>query len=253
VTKNAWGRASISKLQIFVFSLIVFGLLLLCVLQTGLIANISWAVLGLLGISAAGAVGGKLTYTAKRRLSLENWAWLRRRGWLPAEGDIAPRARWSDLLVDPATKEFDPYAFQMAIFSIVVAIALLRASFSGLESFAIPDQLLVLLGMSQVVFVGGQALGKGTFVELDQKLDELRVHERKYRELATKAATPGAGGSAADAEVERQAFKACAAQAAEMFWATYGEQLGSMPKALTTVESLEPEGIRAADPVMKAA
>lgn len=89
--------------------------------------------------------------------------------------------------------------------------------------------------MSQVVFVGGQALGKGSYVELDQKLDELRTHERKDCELAAKAkaATPPAAGSAADAEIERQSFKACAAQAAEMFWATYGEQLGSMPPRLS--------------------
>ena len=60
LTKSAYGRASIAKLQIFIFSFIVFGLLLFNVLRTGLLANMSKDVLYLMGISAVGAAGGKI-------------------------------------------------------------------------------------------------------------------------------------------------------------------------------------------------
>jgi hypothetical protein len=43
------------------------------------------------------------------------------------------------------------------------------------------------------------------------------------------------------ADQKRQAFKASAAQAAEMFWDTYGEQLGKRPAAIESIEKIEPD------------
>jgi predicted alpha/beta hydrolase family esterase len=37
----------------------------------------------LLGISAVSAAGAKLADQYKKRLSFDNWAWLRNNGWLP--------------------------------------------------------------------------------------------------------------------------------------------------------------------------
>jgi hypothetical protein len=93
ITANPQGRASLAKLQIFVFSLLVFGLLLYYQLRYGVLAGMSFDVLALMGISAIGAVGGKLANISRRRISLENWAWLRRKGWLPVGKDVAPRAK----------------------------------------------------------------------------------------------------------------------------------------------------------------
>jgi hypothetical protein len=132
ITANPFGRGSLAKLQIFVFSLLVFGLLFYYQFRYGVLAGMSVDVMTLMGISAVGAVGGKVTYVYKRRLSFENWAWLRRKGWLPVGKDVAPRARWSELFLDSDTREFDPYSFQMAVFSLVVAVALLRSGLSGL-------------------------------------------------------------------------------------------------------------------------
>lgn len=282
MTKNAYGRGSVAKLQIYLFTIIIFALLLFYVLRTGVIANMSTSVLLLLGISAAGAVGGKIAYVARRRISLENWAWLRRKKWLPPEGDVTPRAKWSDLFLDSDTKEFDPYSFQMAVFSVIVAVALIKAGLSGLGTFTIPNELLALLGISQTVFIGGRAIDKGGYAEFDKKLDEVRKHEADYQELITKAkaaapatdaegkskpvSTDGqaqpppvpAGSQAppnpppppplnppptlAEAEVERKAFKTSVRQAAEMFWAIYGEQLpGGMSPELKNADAIEPE------------
>jgi hypothetical protein len=73
--------------------------------------QLSIDILALLGISAVGATGGKLTQVAKRRLSFANWAWLRRNQWLPTKADdFSPRARWSELVTDYDGKEFDVYS-----------------------------------------------------------------------------------------------------------------------------------------------
>jgi len=245
LTKSPLGRGSIAKLQIFTFSFIVFGLLLFNVLRTGLLANMSTDVLYLMGISAFGAAGGKMAFRATRRLSLDNWAWLRRQGWLGTDKDIdiAPRAKWGELFVDNATKEFDPYRFQMGIFSLVVAIALISVSATGLEAFAIPPEMLGLLGISQVVFVGGQALEDGGYGELDKKLTEAVRLGKSYNQLKAKAAaasvapaqaapdgTPPAKtekGTTPEAELAK--YQDAVTQAAEMFASVYNEQIGDDP------------------------
>ncbi len=83
ITANAWGRASLPKLQIFGFSLIIFGLLLYSQMRNGILSGLSTDVLLLLGISGVGTAAARYTHLAKRRLSLENWAWLRSQQWLP--------------------------------------------------------------------------------------------------------------------------------------------------------------------------
>jgi hypothetical protein len=230
LTAGALGRASLSKLQIFAFSLIVFGLLLFFQLRHGLLAGLSEDILYLLGISAIGAAAGKFTAILKRRLSLDNWVWLRRKGWLAEGEDVASRARWRDLITDG--KEFDVYSFQMAIFSLIVAVALLTTSLSGLAEFEIPDELLALLGISQVVYIGGKAINPSSPAELDEKLNEVRNLERSFRVAAVTAAKDPA--VEVTALKEYQDFKGAVVQAAEMFAVIYG-------KRIETPDQLEPE------------
>jgi hypothetical protein len=244
ITANAYGRASLAKLQIFGFSLIVFGLLLYYQLRTGVLSGLSKDVLILLGISAVGTAGGRVTYAAKRRLALENWCWLRQKEWLPPNADIAARAKWRELIIDTDNKEFDTYSFQMAIFSLVVAVALISSSLTGLSTFEIPGELLGLLGLSQVIYIGGKAADKSGYAELDEKISTLRIHEKNYQEaVATESATSDEKEKAAatgKAKTERDAFKTEAAQAADMFWALYSNVIGKKPVALDNIDQLEP-------------
>jgi hypothetical protein len=253
ITANSYGRASLAKLQIFGFSLIVFGLLLYYQFRTGVLSGLSDDVLILLGISAAGTAGGRLTYAAKRRLALENWVWLRRKGWLTGTEDIARTAKWRDLVIDTDNNEFDTYSFQMAIFSLVVAVALVSASWTGLSKFEIPQQLLLLLGLSQFIYVGGKAIEKSPFAELDEKISALRAHEKKYQEaVAAESAASDEQGKAEAirrANTERDAFKTEAGQAADMFWALYGGMIGRKPRALENIGGLDPDTFQPPPPI----
>jgi hypothetical protein len=234
ITANTYGRGSLSKMQIFVFTMVIFGVLLFFQFRNGFLANLSTDIMLLLGISAVGAAGGKMTYAAKRRLSLDNWSWLRRKGWLPEKGDVAPRAKWADLFTDSDTKEFDIYSFQMAIFSLVVVVALISTNATGLGAFEIPDQLLALLGLSQVIYVGGKAIEKTGYQELDAKITEVRKHEAAFRDAKARS-------DAVAAAKEREEFKAGVAQVGDMFWAIYEDQLKAQPPALGALDKLEPE------------
>jgi hypothetical protein len=238
ITANPHGSGSLAKLQIFVFSLLVFGLLLYYQFRYGILAGMPSDVMYLMGISAVGAVGGKLIYAKKRRLSLENWAWLRRKGWIPARGDVQSRAKWSELFLDGDTKEFDPYSFQMAVFSLVVAVGLVRSGLGGLGTFKIPAELLQLLGLSQVVFIGGKAAETSPYEELEKQLKEVQKHETEYLKLKDEKDAE----KHKVAEAELKAFTASVAQAATMFWSIYVEQLPEKPKSLAPekLETMQP-------------
>ncbi len=264
LTKNSYGRGSIAKLQFFVLSFIVFALLLFHTLRTGLFATISVDLLYLIGLSAYGAAAARLVFLANRRLSLESWVWLRRKGWLAEDGDVAPRAKWRDLFVASGSNEIDPYRFQLAIIALVTVIVLLKAGSTNLNAFHIPAEFLVLFGISLTIFIIGQTIGRSGYRELDATIQKARQHEEAFRALKAKAkpvAPPpptrpgqllsgeldripqGANGqaSANDAEIERRAFKAAVAQAREMFVALYGPQTGAPPLALSQADRMEPE------------
>lgn len=236
ITATPHGRGSLGKLQIFVFSLLVFGLLFYYQLRYGILAGISQDVMLLMGISAVGAVGAKITYRKKRRLSLENWTWMERKRWLYTGRDVQARAKWRELVLDSDTKEFDPYSFQMAVFSLVVAVALVRTGLSGLGAFEIPAELLQLLGLSQVVFIGGKAVETTSYEELEKQLKDVREQEAKAQVLKDDPDP----AKKAEAETALKAFRASAARAADIFWATYSEQLPERPPALDKVAEMQP-------------
>jgi hypothetical protein len=240
ITANPHGRGSLAKLQIFIFSIIVFGLLLFYQLRYGILAAMSPDVMLLMGISAVGAAGAKITYAKKRRLSLASWNWLRMKGWIPVGQDVQTRAKWSELFLDSDTKEFDPYSFQMAMFSLVVAVAMVRSGVGGLGGFKIPTELLELLGLSQAVFIGGKAIEGSAYEELEKLLKDVRDHETKYLALKDDQSPE----KQADKAAELTAFKNGLPAVAEMFWAVYVEQLPEKPTALNpaTVAAMEPGG-----------
>jgi hypothetical protein len=62
----------------------------------------------------------------------------------------------------------------------------------ALAGFKIDGTLLGLLGLSQAAYVGGKAVAPGPVTELNQKLDQVRELERRFKEAAATAwaATP---------------------------------------------------------------
>ena len=231
ITTGPNGRASLSKLQIFGFSLIVIYLLACFLLRFGMLTDLSTDILLLLGISAAGTVASKVAGAAKKRLSLENWSWLRNEEWLTTyeEGhspsDQAPKALWSDLLKTDC--EFDVYSFQLATVSIVVGLSLLTSDLTTLSSFSIPTNLLGLLGLSNVVYVGGKAVGPSV-TELDDKVTAVRNAETDWLTQVAAAVAPADTAQAKLAAAKTGApdkyivYVAAAREAARMLKTVYG-------------------------------
>lgn len=183
ITAGAMGRGSASKLQIFFFSFVVIWLLAYILSRTGELSALSPDVLMLLGISAAGTAGAKATAVARNRLSMENWAWLVSKKLIDAE-PVHSEARWADLMISDG--EFDVSKFQMLAFNLVIAAALLMSSLTELSTFTIPANLLGVLGLSQVVYLGGKVVPANPIADLGRLTDEARGLESVFMEAVAE-------------------------------------------------------------------
>lgn len=220
VTQDAMGRGSLSRLQILFFTLIVVGTLFYLFLRTGVVANLSADLLWLLGISGAGTVLAQAV-SANRHprgaIAFESLTWLAAHGVL-REGRVP---RWRDLFFSGG--EFDIYKLQNMVFSPFVGLTVMAAGVSDLAALEIPDNLMALLGLSQVVYVGGKAVQAAPGAEaIDAAVAAAAAAEGKVQ--AAYAATCAAGGPAAtQAEAlgrvpaEAVAFRAAARVAADAF------------------------------------
>ncbi len=199
LTAGSNGKGNLAKLQILFFSMIVAGLVAFIVCRTGILSDLSSTILMLLGIAGVGSAAAKATDVSRNRLDFENWAWFVRKGWLP-EGGLAAinNARWRDLVTTDG--EFDVYHFQNLIFSFVVGGALVIDGLRDLESFSIPQALLGVLGLSQVVYIGGKLVTPPSCSELNVATTALRQLERDFVAAAvnTPDPAPPAGVAAAN-------------------------------------------------------
>jgi hypothetical protein len=236
------GRASLSNLQIIFFSVIVLYLVSYILLRTGILASLSDTVLLLLGIAAVGSVGGKLATANTQRLSFDNLAWTKRKGWTNTDGYHVSTPKWSDFFT--TNDDFDPYKFQMLSFSLVIGVALLMTGLSGLANFSIPTALLGVIGLSQATYLGGKIAAPATFGDLDNKLAELRKAQDDFLAATadkwvppTKPGTPERAAQLAAAEADNRAkyckFQALVGPAYTMFSELFVDR-GANP-------SLEPE------------
>jgi hypothetical protein len=204
ITAGHHGRASVSKLQILFFTAIVAGLLAYYLARTWTLSELSTDVLLLLGIAGAGTAAAKLTATSRNRVSFENWTWMEQRKWISAtQGRKIGPPDWGELITTAG--EFDVYRFQMLVFSLIVGAALLLSGLSGLEDFSIPDSLLGVLGLSQVVYVGGKTVGPPSWSELDKKLSDLRDAEAQVAAAYARDNDCKPQGAGADHAAARKA------------------------------------------------
>lgn len=187
VSAGADGKASLATFQTLSFSLVVVGLILFFMLQTGSLLNLSGTVLALLGISGVGSTIARGADAQRNSLSADNRAWLLRRNWIPAAKPPidSSNASWSDFFSTDGV--FDVYRYQSFIFALLVIGSLIAAGATELSTFAIPETILGIVGLSQMVYIGGKFVTQTTMSDLNAAIADLRDREKKLREAATVA------------------------------------------------------------------
>ena len=158
ITQDSLGFGSTSRLQIFYFTVVLAATLTYVFLRAGYLSEIPSNLLYLVGIVGAGGTLSRVVANARADRD-DNITFTTDR-WLSRHGIVFPprTARWWDLVV--TGKEFDVYKFQGLVFSLLVGAWILSSGLSNLADLKIPDNIMLLLGLSQAIYVGGKAVAE---------------------------------------------------------------------------------------------
>ncbi|UWU66490.1 hypothetical protein [Bradyrhizobium sp. NC92] len=214
ITAGSDNRGSLSAFQVFFFTILVFAMLAYVLLRTGVLSDLSTTVLELLGIAGIGAAAAKGAESSKTTLDPTNQAWLMNKGWFDKSStQAATDPSFYDLISSDGS--FDVYRFQSLIFTGAVGLALFAGGVFQLASFTVPQNILGILGLSQVVYIAGKLVTSNNATQLNAVITDLRNAEAAYREAAhTTTETQEAKDKAARA---RAAYLDKAGGAAKLF------------------------------------
>lgn len=225
---GANGQASLSQLQMLVFTLIVATLLFYQWMRTGLLQEISTDLLYLIGISTAGTAATQVATSIRKDLDPAVYQYVQQLGWFTAPlANAGSRASARGLLM--TNRRFDIYKFQMLVFSCVIAAYVIASGANELGNIQISATLLTLMGMSQGAYVGGRAAAD-TLTPLQDQLRGMQSLQQRYKACRD----PEAG-----AELRRR-FRLAASQAGALFSNMYGRVLPDYMLDLPFDASWEP-------------
>lgn len=210
---GANGQASLSQLQMLLFTLIVATLLFYQWLRTGLLQDLSTDLLYLIGISTAGTAASQVAMAVRKHLDPPVYQYVQQLGWFTAPiAEAEGKGRPSGLLL--TNRRFDIYKFQMLVFTCVIAAYVIASGADQLGNIQISATLLTLMGMSQGAYVGGRAAAD-LLTPLQDQLRGMQALQERYR-------------SASDPQVAdelRRQFRQAAVQAGAMFGTMFGRVL----------------------------
>ncbi len=197
MTSGSYGKASVSRLQLLWFTIIVMSLLIYLFSLTGDLSDLPGSILGLLGISASGTVASGIAGNSINRLSFQNWQWLNEQGWLTEAKnygspeakkglakDFGHNSRLRDLLLDE-NGVVNVYKFQLLFTSFIVGVFLILSGGSNLRGFRLPENFPELLGISNMFYVFGRFVQPTGFAELNGKISLLIEKESELKKLAS--------------------------------------------------------------------
>ncbi len=192
LSADIFNRACLSQLQMLTFLMLVGYGVTFSVVRTGTLSDLSSSIVYLLGIPALGAVGNQLATAQKDRFSLDNWSWLVSHHVLTVDDPGTGDPQWRDLL--STNGHLDLYKLQAFAFSFIVAVAMVYSGFTSLDTFTVPQTMLQIMGLSQVVFVGGRLAMPATVSDIDSLITELRTRADTLRVAAASGVDVDSNG-----------------------------------------------------------
>lgn len=184
-----YGRASLSLVQILLWTVLVFSASFYVLVVSGKLLDLTNEVLMLLGIAGGSSVIAKITASARNEKGRE----------IAAAQPKVPE--WLDLFQTVGRP--DLYKVQMALFTMLAAVFVTGKIYGTLEFPELPAGLLTLIGISNGVYLGAKATSKTVFEKLAEKSNEL---EKAKEELEKrKAEADEAGKRQQEAEKEKSA------------------------------------------------
>jgi len=146
VISSSNGVASLSQFQIMLWTLVVGGSAIYVMALSGNLLSISSGTLVLLGIASGTTVLARVPSKTTPPVD-------------PAAPMVVGIPKWSQMLIDdPATPQIDVTRVQMLIFTLVSAAFVVIKVAVSYSIPDIPDNFLVLMGISNGVYLAGRQL-----------------------------------------------------------------------------------------------
>lgn len=168
--RGKYGRASLSNFQIWLWTIVVFTTIAYVWMLTGELMKITNGILVLLGISGAANLGAKITAIAKQTRARQALK-------LPALDAFEPepnvRPKWADLI--SVKGEFNLLKFQMFLFTLLAVAFVAFTVFTEFLFPELPGNLLLLMGISNGVYLGGKMASHGVFDRLEAIYLDLEI------------------------------------------------------------------------------
>ena len=148
------GRASLSQLQIVLWTLVVAGAAVYVMAASGDLIQISNGTLVLLGIAGAAGIASKAHSQGQEAAAAA--------AGTPPPEITAPR--WSDLLMSDTAQgeagEIDVARMQMLMFTLIAAVFVTAKVFVSFAIPDIPEGFQILMGISNAVYMGAKVAQK---------------------------------------------------------------------------------------------
>ena len=141
------GYASLSQLQVILWTFVVGGTAIYVMVLSGNLITITDGTLVLLGISGVATLGSKLQSATSTQGGLAQ---------APQAVQVNPRGPlWSDLVMDD-DNEIDVTRVQMLFFTVVVAFFVIVRVLASGEIPDVPQGFLILMGISNSLYLGNK-------------------------------------------------------------------------------------------------
>lgn len=227
LTQDASGIGSLARLQLLAFTLAVTFVYAYVFVRTGELAALSPDVLKLLGITVVGSALARIAGESGS-VTPANRIWLKGKALI--RSDDARLAKASDLVC--ADGEVEIARVQAIIFSALTIVALLATGPRDLGGFQLSNEMLYLLGLSQLAYVAGKAIPAEGVRRLNQEVAALRAAERQLSIAQAKLGAARAAGKAdelprlsEEASAAGSAWNAALAAAEDTLADVYGTTL----------------------------
>jgi hypothetical protein len=181
--RNRRGNASLSSLQITIWTYLVFGIASYVFILNGQLINITSSILILLGISGSASVASRVT-TGRQDERAELITAAKGAGGQSGPLKVLSSPTWPDLISSGG--RVDLARLQMLVFTILTAFYVGITAVVTFQFPELPEGLLWLMGISNGVYLGGKVAEPS----LANRLAEIELQRRAAEsDLSTKKDT----------------------------------------------------------------
>lgn len=171
------GKASVAQFQMWLWTFLIAASIVFVFLQTGELFAVTPTALVLLGFAGGGSLGARSVAMTRQERAYQQFG---------ADGapSFASKVRFSDLFT--TSGRVDLFKFQILAFTLIIAAYVVLQVVATSAFPEIPESMLLLMGISNGVYVVSKTGGTTAFGTAEAKSVELEVRKTALADIEQK-------------------------------------------------------------------